>query len=162
MATNLLSGRRVIGGVAVAAAALGIYLGSKLGGFGIGGGGSGGIGTGQDGKVSVSADPNSENRPDPPAEKPDPKPSTVTVDQPLDVIVDGSGYALRQDAGDVPTTLPQVVALVKDVRGGRDGIRVRVFRRGNALPSAETALDEALREAEIPATSIHKVDELLD
>ena len=157
---RLLPNGRLIGGAVVAAAAVGIYLGTKFQGWGVGDGGGGGIGTAPPGDVVVSTEGNNGKRP--PRSK---SGSSGSAPAALDVIIDGDGYQLRQGPGkkDVAdATLAEILRLLKDSPPDNDCVRMRIFRRSSALPTAEIRIQDALQEAGVAGSQIHHVKELLD
>jgi hypothetical protein len=143
---------KLIAGVVAVAAALGVYLGMQWP-FDFGAGGGGGLGLG--GK-SGSGDAANSKAGDPDAAPAKEGPATYstgysgTADV-LEVVIDGSGYALRErnEGKDVyaPITLAEAVRRAEESRGNRDGVRVRIYRRGSALPTAEEDLQRTLEQA---------------
>lgn len=173
---QLLPGARVVGGIAVVAAAVGIYLGTKFSGFGLGGGGANGIGSGNPEDLVVSTEKTSSRRPvrdasppNIPENKPSPagetKPKSLGAVTSLDVVIDGDGYLLRKGPSENDTkeaSLDEILGLVRSFPPDKEGVRVRVFRKGTALPSAENRLQAALKEAGVPSSEVLVVKELID
>jgi hypothetical protein len=124
--------RNLMAVVLAAGIGLGIYLG-QFKGFGPGGDGGGGIGT--------SA----------------PKPTRTkkeATDKFVRVVIDGQHYLLRENTGDKPVELPELIKLIQDVPGDEDGIRVRVYEMTTMRMKAEEDLKKAIAEAEIPETAV--------
>lgn len=173
---QLLPSARVVGGIAVVAAAVGIYLGTKLPGFGLGGGGANGLGSGSPEDLVVSTEKTSGKRtpreaspPAIPEHKPSPagetKPKSLGALSALDIVIDGDGYQLRKGPSETDTkdvSIDEILALVRTFPPDKEGVRVRVFRRGTALPSAENRLQTALKEAGVPSSEVLVVKELID
>jgi hypothetical protein len=148
--------------VAVIAAA-GIWLGMRLSDLNFGAGG--GTGIGLSGYSRPGDVPRDSSLPEPPKEGAKGGRGATRGDV-LEVVIDGRDYALRQ-SGDVkdeyvPTSLNEVVAMAKESPGNRDGVRVRVYRRGTALPSAEEALQRALQDAGLGESTVQMMEGQLD
>ncbi|MCC7422580.1 MAG: hypothetical protein IT428_20050 [Planctomycetaceae bacterium] len=171
---QLLPSARVVGGIAVVAAAVGLYLGTKLPGFGLGGGKGTGSGSPEDLVVSTEkttgkrtvreASPPTipENKPSPAGET---KPKSLAAVTSLDVVIDGDGYQLRKGPSESDTkdaSLDEILGLVRNFPPDKEGVRVRVFRKGTALPSAENRLQAALKDAGVPSSEVLVVKELID
>ncbi len=158
--TNLLKKPQTF--VVAGVLGVGLWLGSKLGGLGLGTGGGAGVGIG-----TPSANSPQASTTDPAAAEPgESGASPASEPATLDIVIDGEGYTYRQringkDAT-VPVPLEQIVELAKQRKGDREGVRVRIQRRGNALPSAEERLAEALRDAGIPDTAVITLKGLID
>jgi hypothetical protein len=141
-----------------AAAAIGIYLGTQFSGFHFGTG----DGSGQGFRSPISADgPAGENGPRPmkkdsvdPADREMSENASLSSGEGaadvLEVVIDGNRFEVRNSGGQhdqfVPTTLAEIASRAERTRGNRDGVKVRVYRRGPALPSAEAELQQRLDE----------------
>lgn len=164
MMGKMLPSGRLIGGIAVVAAAVGIYLGTKIPGFGLGGGGESGLGAPK-GDVVVSTEKVRGER-KPPESSPPAVPSTAKTTSngepkpsALDVMIDGDGYQLRRGPGENEyrdATLDEILELVREFPKDSQGIRIRIDRRlDTSLPSAEIRIKKALKEAGVPDDEVY-------
>jgi len=143
---------------------VGLWLGTKLDGLGLGTGGGSGVGLN---KTPADAPRDTSHSPVSTDAVPDENNAGLPIDAPtLDIVIDGDTFAYRRRVNGkdevAPATLDQVVELAKQRKGDREGIRVRIQRRGNALPSAEKQLADALREADVPDTAVVTLKGLLE
>jgi len=166
MAAKVLTTPRLFGASLVAAAAFGVYLAGKLPGWGLGSGSGNGSGNGSISDTRIDGTPDGQTQmPVPPANQKTVPAEAVELTEPkaLELVVDGAGYALKSDSSEnrTPITLDQIPPLLTRRTGDDEGVRVRIFRRENALPSAEEKLDTALRAAGVPDSAVHKVDGLI-
>ncbi|MBW3540690.1 MAG: hypothetical protein KY476_10500 [Planctomycetes bacterium] len=126
-------------------------------GFGLGGGGGDGEGTGDGSTPDEVRASMEEDPPLRPAEV-DPAPPVV------EVLIDGDGYLLEQPGQTPewrPATLDEIVLRAKDAEGNTLGVRVRIRRRGSALPDAEEALTQGLIQAGLSPTEFVMSDEIV-
>jgi hypothetical protein len=154
--------RLIAGAVAVIAAA-GVWLGMRLSDLNFGAGG--GTGIGLSGYSRPGDVPRDSSLPNAPKEGSKDGRGARRGDV-LEVVIDGREYSLRQ-SGDVkdeyvPASLSEVITLAKETPGNRDGVRVRVYRKGSALPSAEEALQRALQDAGLGESAVQMMDGQLE
>lgn len=160
--------RGPLGVVGVVGVALGLYLGGFLKGFGLG---DHSPGTANTPSTQVSDEgPNTPVRtkvasqtttgdedvdlgsPVRPGTQM-PKPETV------DVIIDGDSYHFRNPQTyaieSKPVSAEEVLAKVRTATGNSDGIRVKIYRKASALPSAEARLAAVLESDGIKQTATY-------
>lgn len=150
--------KRVAGGVVLVAVGIGIWLSNLFQGIGPGGSGTN---VGMNPQVAVSLDAADV----PPEESESSSSSTEGVAAipagglPV-VVIDDQVYFLevrREGTTEYqPTSLDKIVELAKNSRPNADGLRVQIKRRGSSRPSAEAALDAALREAGLQEEQIQR------
>ncbi len=74
---------------------------------------------------------------------------------PLRVVIKDWNYFVRVGKTDTPVELADLVTAVKEAKGDRDGIRLRVYRSDSARATAEHKLQDALKEAGIAETAVY-------
>jgi hypothetical protein len=149
---------------------LGLWLGSKFGGFGLGDGF--GLGKGPGTGASKSSEGSTEGRPDgsgryavgltglnQPNVKPLAQPERILV------IIDGHRLMVA-DSSDVDTgqelTATEIAERVKQATGDDQGIRIRIERTKRAQAGAQSELRQALSEAGIKKEEIQEMTGFLD
>ncbi len=152
---------RLIGGVIVvlAVALAGIFSGlfPGMGGLGEGDGSDGAARVSVDGEDAVATpdvEPDSEDE----APEADAGPSDVVM-----VLIDGRSYRLQQ-SGQEPGAeidLPALIQKVRQAPGNSEGIKLSVSRSKASLPSAEKALEDALKNAGIEEESVERKEGLV-
>lgn len=145
---RLLNMRNVLGAVLVAGIATGIYVGKFWKGFG--GGSSLGVGVGDPQANSQGTDAGTESPESKTPDRPEPEsPPPADVPRIVRVVIDDQSYFVRNEGGDEPIDLKQIVALARAAAGDEDGIRIRIYRKFSSRTSAELALSTALAEGGI-------------
>ncbi|HUG91163.1 MAG TPA: hypothetical protein VML55_10030 [Planctomycetaceae bacterium] len=148
--------RTAAGGIVVVAAVVGLWLSGLFKGFGPGGTGEGdGDGPAEHrAEVPTSLQTRDDDNP----------PLSSDPAQVVEVLIDGEQYSVRRAiAGGAawrPADLDEIARLAESASGDAQGVRVRVRRRSTALPSAEQQLEEALLQAGLAGTEVHKVEEI--
>ena len=148
--------RTVGGGIVVVAALVGVWLSGLFKGFGPGGTGEG---EGDGPAEYRAAVPTSTEAEDADDTSPLSEPARV-----VEVLIDGETYSVRRSiAGGAewhPADRDEIVRLADAASGDSQGVRVRIRRRSTSLPSAEQELEEALLQAGLSSTELHKVEEI--
>lgn len=88
------------------------------------------------------------------------EPSTGAIE--LTAIIDGHEIFLKNSLEESPISAPQLASLVREADGNEDGIRLRILRRRSSRVSTETALQDALREANVPDAAVFWVPTPMD
>lgn len=135
--------RTVLGAALVAGVIVGQYLPDFWNGFG--GGSTVGVGIGD--SATGSKEETSSDTSEMPAEVEITLPENVPAV--IKVVIDDRSFFLRSEEGDRPVEIAEVIALAKAASGDADGVRVRVYRKGNSRSSAENALLDAFHAAKI-------------
>lgn len=155
--------RKVFAGGVVA---LGVGLAFLLRGIGLDIG-TGGSGPGEsqtetvsetDGDIMADLSNDPQVIPMSPEKRPEANPLPDTS-QLLTVIVEERHYLWgTNDAEPIPVqdiALADIIEKARQTQGNEQGIRVRIYHKGSALPSAENELMAALREAGLSETDIY-------
>lgn len=146
--------RNILGAALIAGVIVGQYLPDFWNGFG--GGSITGVGLGdpQSGGSLDSSDGSKDSAVDPPKGNDAAKELPKNVPPVIKVVIDDRSYYLRSSDGDRPTSIAEVIGLVKAAAGDADGIRLRIYRKGTSRPSAENALQDAIMEAKISEAAV--------
>jgi hypothetical protein len=152
--------RTAAGGVLAVAVLVGIWLSGLFKGFGPGGTGEGeGEGPGEPrAEFPTSTEVMTDDADD------DNPPLSAEPARVVEVLIDEERYSVRRPiAGGAawqPAELSEIVKLAGTAEGDAQGVRVRIRRRSTSLPSAEQQLEQALLEAGLSSTEMHKVEEI--
>ena len=167
MARLMPSKSKIVGGILVVGAGIGLWLSSllpKLGsGFGFGSGGDSVVGLPQSENASGQTDAATDSAPKDPRDESGDSPGRVTADDAppddvLTILVEEHHFAVwrttRKGNGYFPMKLDDVVQLALKAEPNADGLRVRIVRSALARVTARQKLHAELVQAGIPADSI--------
>lgn len=161
--------RSILGVALIAGIAVGIWFADLFKGFGTGQTGTGGTGgtssqvvASNTTQATLASTPTPQTGAIPAAALLDPKAEVgvaTRIEAPtlafVQVLIDGRSFLMPKENQWEPVALNQVVERALEAKGDIDGIRIKIARTASSVPSAELALQDALKKKGLPDDAVY-------